>query len=188
MSGRSWRPAPAVTLACVAMLVSACGGSDEDAGPDPARIDDAFVIRIVPHQHTALELANTAAREARRPAVRRLARQMQAMRRRTLPAFDDRLARTTTTSELPDLGVSPQQAADEVTPQALAASRPIDSAFLTIMTRHDQGALALAQAELERGRDPAMKAAAQRLAAELTRELARLSRALQAAARRGGGG
>ena len=178
----------ALTCALACALLTACGGSDEQSGPDPDRIDDAFVARIVPHQHTALELANTAAREARRPAVRRLARQMQAMRRRTLPAFDDRLARTVTASVLPDLGVSAQQAADEVTPQALAASRPLDAAFLTIMTRHDQGALALAQAELERGRDPAMKAAAQRLAAELTRELARLSRALQAAARRDRGG
>ena len=174
----------AFMIACAGGLLAGCGGSDENAAPDPARIDDAFVARIVPHQHIAAEVAATAAREARAPAVRRLARQMQAMRRRTLPALDDRLARTTTADVLPDLGVPPQMAADEVTPGALAASRPIDPAFLTIMTRHDQGALALVQAELRRGRDAAVKAAAQRLAAELTRELARLSRALQASARK----
>ena len=167
----------------LALLAAGCG--DDKSEASTSTIDDTFVTRIVPHQHTAVELVNTAARGARRPAVRRLARSMRAMRKRTLPAFDDRLARATTTSPLPDLGVTAQQAADEVTPQALAASKPLDTAFLTIMTRHDQGALALVQAELRRGRDPAVKAAAQRLAAELTGELARLSRELQAVARRG---
>jgi uncharacterized protein (DUF305 family) len=167
----------------LALSAGGCGGDDK-AGAPTLTLDDAFVTRIVPHQHTAVELVNTAVRDAQRPAVRRLARTMRAMRKRTLPAFDDRLARITTTSPLPDLGVSPQDSADEVTPQALAATKPLDTAFLTIMTRHDQGALALAQAELRRGRDPAVKAAAQRLAAELTRELGRLSRELQVVARR----
>lgn len=169
----------------LALLATGCGG-DDDPAPDPLRLDDAFVSRIVPHQHVAAELADTAARKARDAGVRRLARGARAMRRRTLPALDDLFARMPASAPLPDLGVSPQQAADEVTPQSLSASQPLDVAFLTIMTRHDQGALALAQAELERGRDPAVKAAAQRLAAELTRELGRLSRALGARARRQG--
>ena len=171
-------------LVAGALLAGGCGDDDKN-GTSTATFDDAFVTRIVPHQHTAVEVINAAVRDARRPAVRRLALKMRAMRRRTLPTFDDRLARVVTTTSLPDIGVSAQQAADEVTPQALAATKPLDTAFLTIMTRHDQGALALAQAELRRGRDPAVKAAAQRLAAELTRELARLSRELQALARRG---
>jgi uncharacterized protein (DUF305 family) len=164
-------------------LVPGCGGED-DPKPDAPRYDDAFVSRIVPHQHVALAIAEAGARDARRPEIRLLARRMRAMRRRAMPALDDRLRRTpAATSTLPDLGVSAQQAAEEVTPQALAASKPIDPAYLTIMTRHDQGALALVQAELRLGRDPAVKAAAQRLAAELTRELARLSRALRDLAR-----
>jgi uncharacterized protein (DUF305 family) len=168
-------------------IVAGCGHDDNASGPEAATLDDAFVSRIVPHQHVAAALADTAVREARTPDVRRLARKMRAMRRRTLPALDDRLSRVPGTAKLPDLGVSRQQAADEVTPQALRASRPIDTAYLTIMARHDQGALALVKVELDRGRDQSVKASAQRLAAELTRELALLSDALQAAARTNSG-
>lgn len=181
---------PPAWLACivaVTLLATGCGG-DDAAEPSPLRSDDAFVSRIVPHQRVALGLANTAAKSARRSDVRRLARSMRAMRRRTMPALEDRLARMPAPSRVSDLGVSAQQAADEVTPAALAASRPLDPAFLTIMTRHDQGALALVTAELERGRDPAIKAAAQRMAAELTRELGRLTRLLARGARRQGTG
>lgn len=176
------------TLACVAatcLLAAGCGG-DDSQDPSPLRSDDAFVTRIVPHQHVAIALANAAARKARSPAVRRVARSARAMRRRTLPALDDRLAHMTAQPRASDLGVSAQQAADEVTPAALDASQPLDAAFLTIMTRHDQGALALVTAELQRGRDPAIKAAAQRMAAELTRELGRLNRTLASTARRAG--
>jgi uncharacterized protein (DUF305 family) len=150
-----WRSLPPVVAGIVGAALFAGGcGDDDTPGAAGATLDDAFVTRIVPHQHTAVELVNSAARDAQRPTVRRLALSMRAMRRRTLPTFDDRLARVTASSPLPDLGVSAQQAAEEVTPQALAATKPLDTAFLTIMTRHDQGALALAQAELRRGRDP----------------------------------
>lgn len=181
MSGR----ARSTALVAGAVAAAFAGCADDKKAEQP-RMDDAFVLRIVPHQHIALELAQTAIRDAGTARLRRLAHAARAMRRRTLPAFDDYLARMPATSTRTDLGVTAQQAADEVTPQALTASRPLDSAFLTIMTRHDQGALALAQAELARGRDPAVKAAAQRLAAELTRELARLSRELGVVARRSG--
>jgi uncharacterized protein (DUF305 family) len=168
-------------------IVAGCGHDDNAARPDAATLDDAFVARIVPQQHVAAALADTAVREARTGDVRRLARKMRAMRRRTLPTLDDRLTRVPGTAKLPDLGVSAQQAADEVTPQALSASRPIDTAYLTIMARHDHGALALVKAELDRGKDQSVKASAQRLAAELTRELALLSDALQAAGRTSSG-
>ena len=169
------------TVITTALVIGGCG--DDKATPPAPKLDDAFVSRIVPHQHVAAELAGSAAKLARDPAVRRLARSARAMRKRTLPALDDRLIRVPS-GRLPDLGVSAQQAADEVTPQALTASRPIDAAFLTVMTRHDRGALALVRVELERGGDASVKASAQRLAAELTRELGALSKALQATARR----
>ena len=180
---RGGLPGSLVAIITVAAFASGC---EADDAPDrsPLRIDDAFVSRIVPHQRVALELIATGAKSARGSDVRRLARGMRAMRRRTLPALEDRLTRMPASSRVSDLGVSAQQAADELTPASLAASRPLDPAFLTIMTRHDQGALALVTAELERGRDPAIKAAAQRLAAELTRELGRLNRLLADLARR----
>ena len=174
------RSRSAVLLGCVGIAagVAGCGGDDPKT-PDPLRFDHAFVARIVPHQHVALELGEMAARDARRVAVRRLARSTVALRRRSLPALDDLLARVPPSQRSAELGVTPRQAAEEVTPDALRSARPLDPAFLTVMTRHDQGALALVQAELRLGRDGAVKAAAQRLAADLTRELARISRALR---------
>lgn len=180
------RAVGASVLALATMLLASGCGDGKAPAPGPARVDDAFVVRIVPHQHVAAVLAQTAVRKARGKRVRALARSARAMRRRTLPAFDDMFGRMPARPQAIDMGVPAAQAADDVTPQALDAARPFDAAFLTTMSRHDQGALALVQAELRSGRDPGVKAAAQRLGAELTRELARLSRQLEAIARRRG--
>ena len=48
------------------------------------------------------------------------------------------------------------------------------------MVRHDQGAIALARAELQRGADPAVKAAARAVVTEYASELADLNRAIAA--------
>jgi uncharacterized protein (DUF305 family) len=172
------------TIAAVAALaLSACGSREITAPPPPLRTDDAFVVRMARHQQTGLALAQSAATDAHAKSVRRLARQMVSSRERTLPALMARLAKVPTRSGLPDLGVSPAQAAEGIRPDALKGAQPLDAAFLTLMAKHDQGALALAQAELGKGTDPATKALAQRVAADAAGELNQLDAALVRLAR-----
>jgi uncharacterized protein (DUF305 family) len=171
--------------AFAAMLVLASCGGSAPARQDPPRVDDAFVVRIARHQQTALALARSAATDARTTSVRRLARRAVASRERTLPALMERLAHVPSQRGLPDLGVSPAQAAEGIQPDALATAQPLDTAFLTLMARHDEGALALARGELGRGHDPAVKAVAERVAADAAGELARLSSAMVVLARDG---
>lgn len=173
-----------ITALAAALLVAACGGSDRGQ-QESLRPDDAFVVRIARHQSTALELARSAAEQARGASVRRLARRMVAAREKRLPALMEHLARVPSQRGLPDLGVSAAEAAEGIGPDALAGAQPPDAAFLTLMTQHDHGAIALAKAELGRGRDPAVKAVAERVAADSAAELARLSDAMVVLARRG---
>lgn len=170
----------ALCAGLLAVMSAGCGADEQR--PAPPRYDDAFALRIVDHQQTAIALARSAS-AAGAPAVRELARRAVATRRRTLPALRELAADAPPQERLPDLGVPPQTAADEIRPDALRGARPLDAAFLTVMLRHDEGALALVRAELRRGREPATKAVAQQLATDLTAEVSQLSRALAATAR-----
>jgi uncharacterized protein (DUF305 family) len=168
-----------------ALVLSACGSTETAAPPAPLRTDDAFVVRMARHQQTGLALAKSAASDASERSVRRLAQRMVTTRQRSLPELMARLAKVPTQSDLPDLGVSPAQAGEGIRPDALEGTQPLDAAFLTVMTKHDRGALALAQAELGRGTDPATKAMAQRVAADAAGELNLLNAALVRLARHG---
>jgi uncharacterized protein (DUF305 family) len=176
-----------VLIAAAAIVLAGCGA--HAAAPTPPapvqRVDDAFVVRIARHQQTALALARSAAATAHDASVRRLARRIVSNRERMLPGVLNELATIPSQRSLPDLGVSPAQAAEAIGPTALRGTRPVDGAFLALMTRHDEGALALAHAELARGRSAAVKALAQRVSADSAGELARLARAQVGLARRG---
>jgi uncharacterized protein (DUF305 family) len=180
------RVIPLVIALAAALLIAACGEA-EVAGPakDPVATDDAFVVRIARHQQTGLALARSAATGADVPSVRKLARTIAGTREALLPAISDRLADVPDQAGLPDLGVSEAQAAEAITPTALDGAKPLDPAFLTLMTEHNRGAIALAKAELSKGKDPAVKALAQRIAAEAAGELNDLSDELVAFATHG---
>lgn len=178
--------ARAVLCGVLIGLLPGCGGTSQD--PAPLSIDDAFVARMVSHLNVSAELARIAGRDAERKQVRTLARRARTVRQRLLPALEERLAGLPAVEGLPDLGVSPARAAEEVGPGALDGSKPLDVAFLTVMRRHDAGALALTRAEIARGSDPMVKDLAERLAVDLTAELGRLGAALEnlAQVQRGG--
>jgi uncharacterized protein (DUF305 family) len=160
------------------LLLAGCGSSATPLQAEAARPDDAFVVRLARHQQTSLALSRSAAADARELSVRRLARRMVASRERSLPGLMERLADVRTQESLPDLGVSQTQAAEGIGPDALKGAQPLDIAFLTLMSAHNRRAIALARAELSRGRDPAVKAVAERVAADAAGELGQLSDAL----------
>lgn len=151
-----------------------CGGEKDTAAA--ARPDDAFVVRVTRQQQVGLALAKTGLEHA---ATRALARDMVAMRERTLGILAGPLSRVVDDAATADLGVSPQQGAEDLTPDALRGARPFERAFLLVMLHHEEGALTLASAQLQRGEDPEIRAVAQRLATETARESGRVRRRLQ---------
>lgn len=172
-----WLRAAAYALLTLGALAAGCGGASTPER-DQLTIDDAFVVRIVSHQQVSVALAQTAVRDGQRRSVRRLAQRMVTARRRTLPALEARFAEIPAIDQLPDLGVAPAQAGEEIGPDSLNRQRPLDPAFLTVMIRHHNGARALLQAELARGRDPGVRRLAARLLTDLTRELNDMRNAL----------
>jgi uncharacterized protein (DUF305 family) len=167
--------AAAAAFAAVALV--GCGGAERVQRPAaPASSpDDAFVVRFYSHQQTGAELIRAVAPRVR---PKRLVTAMQELRADTLQRLEPFRERAGSPEALGNLGVSRDQAAEDVTPTALDGVRPLTPAFLATMVRHDQGAVALLRGQLERGRDPGLKAFARELLGLYTQELDRLNRAI----------
>lgn len=172
MSRLPARPGALAMLAAVALstpTLVGCGAGDKDevaAGPD-----DAFVVRVARQQQVGLALSKTG---VRRVSTRALAREMVRLRERTLGLLAGPLGRAAGGGAEADLGVTPQQGAEDLTPDTLRGARPFERAFLLVMLRHQEGTLALAGAQLRRGKDPEVRAIAQRMAVDTTREMSRV--------------
>ena len=68
------------------------------------------------------------------------------------------------------LGQSMQAMGMNMNDAALKAAKPFDRAFIDMMTPHHTGAIAMANIELAKGKDPSVKALATRIIAAQTKE------------------
>jgi uncharacterized protein (DUF305 family) len=171
----------AATAALAALALAGCGG--DEAAREPARAsapDRAFVQRLYQQQQVGAELVRSVDGRLRTAAVKRLVKPMGELRERGLARLDPLRAPVEAPGELADLGVTREAAAEDIRATALEGVRPLEPAFLATMARHDQGAIALARAELEHGADPKVKAAARAVVTEYASELAELNRAIAA--------
>ena len=170
-------------IACLAVAIACagCGGSDEKDPAQPRRlsVDQTWTQRAIAHEREGLALAQVGARRAGAARIEALARSMVRSRRGRvgqLEALQSRLGRPQSGARPADLGVPRARTDAGVTEQQLASAQPFDRVFLQAMQRHVEGALLLAQAEGQRGRDESVKLAAQQLAGERASEGARLAR------------
>jgi uncharacterized protein (DUF305 family) len=163
-------------LVALVLTLAGCGGETVREPSAPARgLDDAFVVRLYAQQQAGAELVRAARARLREPAVKRLATEMRDLRERRLAELAPLREAAGAPEQLAELGVSRAQAAEDIRPDALESLRPLTAGFLALMARHDGGAIALARAELERGRDPKVKAIARAVVVEYTRELERIT-------------
>jgi uncharacterized protein (DUF305 family) len=175
-----WRSAAAAALTAIAL--AGCGGDEPRSagGRDGVTADDAFVVRLYAQQQASAELLRQARSRVRARPAKRLVVPMTELRKQTLARLEPHRKEVGAPAELADLGVSREQAAEDVTPASLKGVKPLDPAFLATMARLDDGATALAKAELARGRDPAIKDLARRLIVDLARESGRIDAAIAA--------
>ena len=168
-----------LAVALIVLGLAGCGGNGGDGAEEQPRVDDAFVVRLLAQQQAGAEVVRDAGERIKEPAVKRLVQRMERLREPRVNELASAYERVRNREELADLGVSAEQAAEDIGPNALDGVEPLTPAFLALMTRHDEGAIALARAQIQRGQQPELTALARRVVAESTRELTDISRALE---------
>lgn len=162
-------------LALLAALLVACGESDDTTMDDMAghdmdgmtmssegATDAGFVNDMTPHHESAIEMAKIAQRRAEHPEIAKLADKIV----ETQSAEIDELAQLGERLDVSDgetLGLSMEAMGMEMDTGSLESAEPFDQAFIDMMIPHHQGAIEMAQVELEEGSDGETVDLAQRI-------------------------
>jgi uncharacterized protein (DUF305 family) len=170
------------TAVCVVVLVAACGEDENAAAPAPAPteaprvsgngIDRGFVTEMVPHHESAVEMAQIAEQRAERPQIRRLSEAIistQNTEIRQMQGLDQQLADAGI--ERRRLGLDAHAMGMHMDPSLLRGAQPFDRAFLDMMIPHHEGAIRMAQRQLERGRNRTVKRLARSIVRAQTKEI-----------------
>jgi uncharacterized protein (DUF305 family) len=179
---RRWLAATTAALAiAVAVGVTACGGGD-DSGASGNATDRAFVAGMIPHHEQAIEMAKMAQYEAQSQFVRGLADDIVAAQSEEIglmKRIDGELADDGV--EVGDLGMSGQMMGMESQMSALESAHPFDREFVDMMIAHHQGAIRMAQVEIEEGQNDQLVALANRIDAAQSNEIHEMNRYRQKA-------
>jgi uncharacterized protein (DUF305 family) len=135
-------------------------------------VDRAFVSEMIPHHRSAVEMAELAERYSDRPEIRRLADAIVATQNteiRQMRGLDRRLADAGIAKRR--LGMTAHEMGTHMDPSALRRADPFDQEFLDMMIPHHEGAIRMAQVQLERGRNPAVKRLAEAIVDAQTAEI-----------------
>jgi uncharacterized protein (DUF305 family) len=154
------------------LLVTACAGTKK-VDKEHNEADIAFAQAMIPHHEQAVEMADLVDDAEASPEVQQLAQQIkdaQAPEIERLREFlDDWDAEAATGHDTHDGHDSmPGMMADsELTSLAAASGTEFDRAWLTMMIAHHEGAVAMAQTQLDDGRsEPAHELAEQIISAQ----------------------
>ena len=166
-----------LALAGVAvLLVAGCGSDDDTTGSATAAagnpIDRAFIADMIPHHESAVQMAAIAQRRGSSAFVKQLAEDIvrtQTAEIATMRARDQALAAAGVTRG--SLGMSAQMMGMDHDASSLNSAKPFDAAFLRMMIPHHQGAVVMANAEIERGKDVKLKALARDIISAQQREI-----------------
>jgi uncharacterized protein (DUF305 family) len=166
------------------------------ATASPTAVDEAFVAQMVPHHEMAIEMAGLAPargrhaerRELGRSILRTQAREVTELRRvaATLgvtpgtmstdhDAMDQGAHGPSMAADAEALGLSMDDMGMSMTTDSLRTARPFDRAFIDMMIPHHQGAIRMARAELEHGRNAELRTIARKVIAAQTREIVRMT-------------
>ena len=188
-----------VLIVCAVVLVGACGSDDEPAiegnvGDAPAAssehndADVAFAQNMIVHHEQAIEMADVVLAKGADAEVKAVATRIkdaQAPEIETLESWLTAWGEERTPGGAAHGGMD-MGGSDETTMMseqemnALEASQgaELDGMFLEMMIRHHEGAISMAQTELEDGEFSEAKALAQRIIDDQTAEIEAMRRLL----------
>lgn len=180
----TFRTTVSAVLVAGMVAIAGCGGNDdEDADAQVGSgnsLDRAFVAEALPILSKSVALANTGQSRGESGFVKQLASDVYRNQRQqmgTMRRIDKALREKDV--EVGSLGVKAPPATT-VTPAAFARERPFDPPFLRAMIPLHESTLAMAQVELEKGRQGDLKIVARQMVDNQQAELAamrnRLSR------------
>ncbi|CAN5127162.1 DUF305 domain-containing protein [soil metagenome] len=160
-----------------ALLVAGCGDSDSESSSAATGnpVDRGFVADMIPHHEGAVEMAQIAQRRGTSEFVKKLADDIvrtQDAEISTMRAADQRLKAAGVT--MGSLGVADHMMGMDDDPAGLKTAEPFDRAFIQMMIPHHEGALVMAEAELDKGGDPQLKMLAEDIITAQKRELTQM--------------
>ena len=164
-----------VLATAAALILGGCGGDDADeSGPtrSASPIDRAFVAEMVPHHESGVQMAQIAQRRGESAFVTRLAGDIvrsQTAEIAALRAADRRLERAGV--KRGSLGVPDHMMGMDASVSTLRTARQFDRTFINLMIPHHEGALVMARAELDKGKDSDLRALAEDIIAAQQREI-----------------
>jgi uncharacterized protein (DUF305 family) len=171
-------------LAVSALLVAGFGTSDSSANRRSAtlgnQVDRAFVAQMIPHHQMAVQMAKIAQRRGKSAFVKQLASDIvrtQTKEIATMRAADQRLRRAGIKKG--SLGVPEHMMGMSGDVASLRTTKAFDRTFLPMMIPHHQGAVAMARAELAKGKDPQLKRLAQNIITAQQREIRAMRKQLE---------
>ncbi|WP_369777223.1 DUF305 domain-containing protein [Streptomyces sp. R33] len=196
------RRATAVAAAATAALVlAACGGNGDDnssthnghnaASPSasaPAQQGDhnaadvAFAQGMIPHHRQAIEMADLAATRAESAEVKKLASEIKKAQDPEIKTLSGWL--TSWGEQLPAEGqgqghgghdMSGMMSAEEMRQLESSSGKAFDTAFLTMMVKHHEGAVAMAKTEQSDGTYQPAKDMAGAIITSQSAEIARMN-------------
>lgn len=174
-----------------ALLIAGCGSStsstDSSSTPAGNPVDRAFVAQMTPHHTSAVAMATIAKRRATSAFVMQLAANIvrtQTTEIATMRNADQRLKAAGVKQG--SLGVAQHMMGMDGDVATLNTAKPFDAAFIRMMLPHHEGALVMANAELKRGRDPALRTLARDIIGAQQREISEMRKHLAGTAAAGG--
>jgi uncharacterized protein (DUF305 family) len=155
------------------LAVAGCGSDDASSGAAKGNgTDRAFAAAMIPHHESAVQMAAIASGRAESDFVKELASNI------TETQTDEIALLRAQDAELAKAGVRPGKlAVDEHMmgmdgePSTLQKADPFDAAFIKMMIPHHEGAVEMAQEELDKGKDPELRELANNIVDTQQREI-----------------
>lgn len=163
-----------VALIALSGLFAACGddgdGADSEepteapADADFNDADVAFAQGMIPHHRQAVEMAELADTRAESPEVIDLAGRIEGAQEpeiQQMQGWLEEWGQDEGSSDMEQGSMDGMMSDDEMTSLEDAAGAEFDEMFLTMMIQHHEGAVEMAETELDEGQDPEARELAQ---------------------------
>lgn len=159
------------------LALGACGESHtgHNQAAEGDGIDLAFAAQMIEHHQGAIEMAELVKQESARPQVQRLSENIIATQQEEIEQMRRIQSRLREEGVKPaDLGLSDPEIGMDEDHSKMADAKDFNRSFLEMMTAHHQGAVKMAEVEIDKGENPQLKRLAARMIRAQNQEIAEM--------------